>query len=345
MRSDRIKGIELANGILLPLIFLQDLSLGLRASTDFFARYDLHVIGDGAIAGYCFLIGLSAGRPPASGEEHKDVIRYHYLRGLTILLAGAGVALVWPSGLLILFGVLTLAGTLLRKTPSPVLLLLGAVAFMFILFNAFQARPTVCVDPYFGGSIDDIVFNFWSRGYFGVLHWVLFMLLGLGYSRLKFLDRELGSLRSLLAAAVLFVTFIIEYLIEHFTTIGNPFVDRTLLGDTFVHLQPLTFILAAGALSLIGLHICINLNERFADNILFGLFRRYGRSRYTILLLQAMAGAVMFIFRGDDLFDFNLLIVLSLLLSAIFLFFVHLWSNSHDHGPVERALRTLTRKK
>lgn len=345
MRSERIKGIELANGVLLPLLFLQDLSLGLRASSDFISRYDLHIIGDGAIAGFCFLIGLSAGRPPAPGEGHKEIIKYHYLRGFALITAGLLLAFFWPSGLLVLLGLLSLLATLLRKLPTFILLLLGCVIFIVFTFSAFRALPLVNVNPYNAETIRSVIGNLWSGGYYGLLHWILFTLFGLLYSRLRFLSKGHSVLSSTLASGLLILAFIAEYALGKLANTGNPFIQRPFAEELFVHMHPLTFLLAAGALIVLGLNLCITLNDRAPRNILFMTLRRYGRSRYSVLLAQALTGIGIMVLQIEAVNSFSTLTLASLLLSAIFMFFVYLWSNSHDLGPVEWSLRTLTRKK
>lgn len=347
MRADRIKGIDLATGLVLPVLFVQQLSLGLRAPLDHFVRIDFNIIGDGAAAIFLFLSGMTTGLPGVMPGSLNRLRKSLLFTGLLLVIAGLAGSALWSTGLVLLLGIFLLISVVLAVLPTGILYVIAFAPLLLYLYQTLGLYTKVVVNPLHTLAPKVIAFTIYKDAYFGLVPWIFFFLYGMIHSRGNFLSRTLGQLRIVIGIGLVIAAFGAEYALEHLLQGNRLSYDHGPILNTIVHLQLPSFILSSVGLCLIVLHGCAFLNEKVGSAQWSRFVRRYGRARYSVLLFHMILLLPLVMLRkaGGVVSSIYLLGGISLVASAAFAAFIWYWTKNHELGPVEQFSLNISGKK
>lgn len=338
MRADRIKGIDLATGLVLPVLLIQQLSLGLKSPLDPFVRIDFNIIGDGSVAVFLFLTGITTGLPGVMPGSLNKLRKNLLITGLILALAGLAVSAVWSTGLVLVVGLFLLFSAVLVVLPTGILYVIAIAPVLFYLYQTLGLYTEVIVNPLQQLQPKSIVMNLYKDAYFGLVPWFFFFIYGMIHSRGNFLSRTLGQLRIAIGIGLILAAFGTEYALEQMLQGNRLPYDHGFIRNTFLHLQLPAFLLSSIGLCLISLHVSASVNERASRAAWSRIIRRYGRARYSVLFLHLLLLITLVMLRkaGSTFSSDLVLLGISMIASAAFAAFIWYWTKNHELGPVEQ---------
>ncbi|WP_306642425.1 DUF418 domain-containing protein [Sanyastnella coralliicola] len=345
MRQARITGIDLSFAFVLPLIMYYGYHLEIGQNRDFFLRDQFHLFYDGAVAMFLFLIGFATGIAGATYQGIKQVQKYVALRGFFFIALGLIMSLIWPTNLFVLLGIGSILLAVLLPLHTTFLYFLAAmIAIAAAVFNLFTEYPTNLV-PWQELPVGTIK-HYVRDGYYGVMPWLFFMIVGTIYSRTDFLRASRRNFKIVLGFVLVLVAFAFEFVFERMLSTGaisdyNPFTKITAL-----HLLIPSFLIGGTGLCVMIFNIALQVSDRFLENPLFITLRRFGRMKYSVLVFQAIGGICAgLLLSGLETFGAQTVIILGILISVGSILFAALWLKRFDAGPVELLLNALSGRK
>lgn len=344
MKTKRITGLDLAVGLLLPLIVYFGLHLDIGQGLSEFPREQFHLIFDGAVAIFMFINGLTTGFSAGINGNGASVQRYLVKRGLVFTALGGVVSIFWPSNLFLLFGTSSLAMALLLPLHSTILRFVAFALALYALYIYTLTDVTIALSVFSQGVPVGSIIHLLQNGYYAFVPWFVFMLFGFLFSRSQLHLETSARLRSLFGALLLLAALAIELVFE-----GNVLSVRQSTGGeniTPLHLTMASFFFAAHGLALFFVQFALKLNERWPASKSMSALKHYAKMKYSMLLAQATAGALAALLLGaGESFGMLTIVIFSLVVTLISALFAYVWSLRFAAGPVELVLRALTSKK
>lgn len=345
MRQARIAGIDFAFAMVLPLMIYYGAFLEIGQNRETFLREQFHLIYDGMVAVFLFLIGFTSGIAASSYRGVKRMQSYLLKRGIIFLFIGLGMSFFWPTNLFTLCGVASLALILVLPLHSTIIFFFAAIIGLSALYSYIFTEIATNLIPWRHG-IRGSAMHFLRDGYYAIFPWLIFPLLGTLYSRTDFLSRRLRSLNLVIAGLLIVIAFVLEFFFER--SIGTGVIGQLhpFTKITFMHLLLPTFYIGAAGLSVLILNLALQLTEKYQDNKLIVLLRGLGRVKYTILFFQAVAGILLGLhLSGLQTYGSHTIIGFALFYTAGSTAFSFLWMKRFDAGPVEMVLNAIINHK
>lgn len=291
--------------LMVQMHFVENLS-SWEASSAWLHGFSSH-IGNWAAPLFTTLSGLSFAlwvrKQEAVGRSDKAIMKIAVRRGMFIFVTGFALAFcIWLPEALFMWDVLTLIGTSLvilsvtRKLPPPVLVAM-CVAVLVISppLRGFGDYPAYWEDGFFDYdfTLREVIYGFVVNGYFPLLPWIIFPLVGFVIGETAFSGRESKAdcCRSLLlgGAGLMLLSGI---------NIAFGWATPTLFAKhycTGVTLFPASTAYVVGMLGLsvfcLGLlHRWVDQNERITGTGSVSLFfRRFSSFSLTIYVVHLVA--------------------------------------------------------
>ncbi len=346
MKTKRITGLDLAVGMLLPILVYFGLHLGIGQGRSEFPREQFHLIFDGAVAIFMFINGLTTGFSAGINGNSASVQRYLIKRGLVFTALGIVVSIFWPTNLFLIFGTASLALAFILPFHSTILRFVGFALALYALYIYTLTDITIALSVFSQEVPLGNLLHLWQTGYYAFVPWFVFMLFGFLFSRSSLHLESSARLRYLFGALLLVAALALELLFE-----GNVLTTRQLTSSrdastTPLHLTMASFFFAAHGLALFFVQFALKLNERWPASKPMAALKHYAKMKYSMLLAQATAGALAALFLNDgESFGVLTIIIFSLVVTLISALFAYVWSLRFAAGPVELVLRALTTRK
>jgi len=252
---------------------------------------------------FSFLLGMSlylwVQKKEAQGWSETNIAKSVVRRGLFLFVAGLALAFfVWLPKWIFLWDILTFLGAatvilcFCRKLSAGKFLVLG----LFVVFvSPYLRTVTNYVSHWLGGyyayefTMSDVVFGFLLHGYFPVLPWLVFPLMGFGVGKLLVFDSESKPIvgRRILAIGVGFAS--LAWLSMLF---GSPVLTRR-SADSWVFSYPATtsFIATMVAVSCLSFWILnrkVDSSKVFSEGVVGSFFRRFSQFSLTTYIIHLM---------------------------------------------------------
>jgi len=346
MKTKRITGLDLAVGMLLPVIVYYGLHLGIGQSRSTFPREQFHLIFDGAVAVFMFINGLTTGFSAGINGNSGAVQRYLLKRGGVFLALGLLVSIVWPTNLFLVFGSASIAMALILPFHSTILRFLGFALALFAIYIYTLTDVNIALSIFSQAIPVGSVLHLWQNGYYAFVPWFVFMLFGFLFSRSQLHFESSARLRYVVGTLLLLAAVGAELLFE-----GNVLTTRQIgradaLNTSPLHLTITSFFFAAHGLALFFVQFALKINERWPDAKPMAALKHYAKMKYSMLLAQAAAGALAaLLLDAGESFGALTVVIFSLIVTAISALFAYVWSLRFAAGPVELVLRALTTRK
>lgn len=346
MKTKRITGLDLAVGLLLPIIVYYGLSLGIGQGRSKFPREQFHLIFDGAVAIFMFINGLAAGFSAGVNRNSDAVQRYVLQRGVVFFALGLIVSLVWPSNLFLLSGSTSIVMAFMLQLHSTILRFIGFSLALYTIYIYTLTDVNVGLSVFHQNGLIGSLFHLWQNGYYAFVPWFIFMLFGFLFSRSPLHLESAARLRYILGAVLLVVALVSEFIFETNVFTSRRILNADALNHTGLHLSMFSFLFAAHGLALLFFQLTTQINARWPDAKVLAALKHYSKMKYSMLLAQATAGALAaLLLDAGESFGALTIVIFSLVVTAISALFAYVWSLRFAAGPVELVLRALTTRK
>ena len=285
----------------------------------------------------------------AIADKRKTLLK----RALFLFCFGLVYAPVWPADILHFYGIYLVIGAILLNASSGKLwtiALVMAFGFVVLLFFFDYDNGWNWVTLHYDGfwTVRGMVRHLFFNGFHPVVPWTAFLLAGMWLGRQDLTQpmvrrRILAWALCTVAAAETFSHFLTDWMLTAFP--GEDPVDIIgLCGTAPIPPMPL-YLLSSGGSAMIVIILCTILTERLPS--FSGLFRPLiatGQMALTFYVAHVVVGMGLLEAMGS----LNNQSITVALFSALCFFtasmaFALLWRRYFKHGPLEWAMRTITR--
>lgn len=346
MKTKRITGLDLAVGMLLPLIVYYGLHLGIGQGRSEFRREQFHLIFDGAVAVFMFIHGLTTGFSAGINNNSGSVQRYLMKRGLVFIGIGVVLSWFWPTNLFLLLGTASLGLALILPLHSTIIRFVGFALALYALYLYTLTDVTILLDI----TSQDVplgnLLHLWQTGYYAFVPWFVFMIFGFLFSRSQLHLETAARLRYVCGTILLVAAVLVELVFENNLLHVRPVTRASETSLTPLHGVMATFFLAAHGLALFVIQFALTLNERWPASKAMAALKHYAKMKYSMLLAQAAAGALAALLLDDgESYGAVTIVIFSIVVTIISALFAYVWSLRFAAGPVELLLRAVTTRK
>lgn len=333
--------MDIAIAMILPFVIYYGIYLDLGQNRHVFPRPELHLFLDGATAFFLFVLAISTGLSISTGNGLKGLQRYLLKRGVFFIILGLLLSLIWPTNIFILLGACSLLSALLIPLNSTFLFFVAAmVVIAGVTLNQF-ADLKIALNPWDGKLPMSLIKHITTDGYYAVVPWLFFWLLGIIYSRGDFFSKRGKELRSMFGLILLLIGIGIEFVFENWILSSSapqhPF-SRESIYD--IHLP--SFIFGASGLSIIVFNFIVSYYEKLPANTVGNFIRYFGKMKYSILVAQGITGGILgFKLVGLETYGAYSVIGMGVIGTLIGVLVSYFWTKRFGLGPVEKVLKML----
>jgi uncharacterized membrane protein YeiB len=294
-------------------------------------------------------VGISLKTQSARLSTDFALIRKHrrhlLKRGLVLFAGGLVLSVIWPADILHYYGVYMALGLFLLSRSNRCLLVSAVLAVITsaLLFSF--------LDPDQGWELStSTIIDFWTpegtlrrlffNGYYPVLPWFAFLVLGMWIGRLDISRAKVRYLLSAAGASALLVSQIAthiftDWLMDHPAYLENEQFVRWAVIDPWTPL-PL-FIFAGAGTAVVTIALCSHPGQPGKGSRLHRSFLATGRMSLTVYVSHILLGYV-FLTAGLSLAETSAVAVLYFAGSLTFCSF---WSRRFGKGPMEKLMQML----
>ena len=366
MSSNReIKGIAISYllaivGTLLSneTFVLKDILYVLKSTPPYRNTQEIYFIWFGFFpALFLFLNGYTMTLAFKSKKQSRSRLMGHYSRrGLVLLVLGLLFVGFWPANILVIAGVCFFVSPLFVRWDS---LMLQILLFAIVLLSPVLGNLDIPIYPSFAGfklqdvSAMNIVGFLFFNGYYSVLPWISFFILGIvfGKSHVKF-KGWLPPI-ALLGAGITIAGIVVQpFLNNMFGDIGelNVFSNNIMS----IRFHSFSFILFESGLVLVAVSAINYFGKKWNETIsgakIIGWIDRFSSSKYTLYFFVCLETGILWsLVKGGNqarIYWFKsayILIPTSLAMLASSFLLVLWWKKKvTDKAPVEWLLKNIS---
>lgn len=344
MKLKRVTGFDIAIALLVPIALYYIFHLGIGQNKDTFRRDQFNLIFDGAVAAFIFLNGLTIGLSMGSGDSLRGLQKYLLVRAAAFAGLGLLVDFMGMPHFFFLLGLLSAAASVLVALSSFLIRVFTIVLLTTAFYVYFLTDIRISIDAFEEGSVLYFLAHHLVHGYYALLSWAPFFLVGLLFSRRMF-DRHFkpgwtGVSRSMFLVVV---GIGVEVLLNNrFPHLGG------VEASPYPFMQPIQFLYPSFAIAAFGL--CLSLgniaavtnNDRTSRRLL-ALLGNYGKLKYSVILAALTAGwMASLLLAGNENYGYRTVALFTLLVWGITFVGTTVWLRFFSNGPVEMLLRTIS---
>lgn len=333
--------MDIAIALILPFVVYYGIYLDLGQNRDVFPRAELHLLLDGATAFFLFALAVSTGLSISTGSGLKGLQRYLLKRGLFFLLLGGLLSIIWPTNIFILLGACSLISALIIPLNSTFLFFVAAmVVIVGVALNQF-GNAKISLDPWDDNLPMSLVKHIATDGYYAVVPWLFFWLLGIIYSRGDFFSKRGKELRSMFGLVLLLIGIGIEFIFENWI-LSSSAPQHPFSRESIFDLHLPAFIFGASGLSIIVFNFIMSYYEKLPTNAMGDFIRYFGKMKYSILAAQGIVGGILgFKLVGLETYGAYSVIGMGIIGTVIGGLVSYFWTKRFGLGPVVKVLKML----
>lgn len=355
----RIIGIDVARALAVIGMIIVNFKVVFGENGDSWLKSFAHLFEGKAAATFVVLAGIGLALMTNSAlkdqnqEKLKSAQKRILKRALFLFIVGLSYIWIWPADILHFYGIYMLV-TLFFINQSPKHILIASLSFILffpilVLFFEYETGWNFTTLAYtdfwtFNGFFRNLFYN----GFHPVIPWTAFMLVGLWFGK-QDLSNDRFIKKAFWVSTISFIAIqLISSMSISFLSEGNPQVAHELtdiMGTNPMPPMPL-YMLNGIAISIAIISACILLAKRYEDNKLIDALYKTGQLALTFYVAHVVIGMGMVeefgsLKLGDYSIQFS--VVYALLFSLSCVLFAQIWLRYKKSGPLEWAMRKLTR--
>jgi hypothetical protein len=337
---------------------LKDILYVLKSTPPYRNTQEIYFIWFGFFpALFLFLNGYTMTLAFKSKKQSRSRLMGHYSRrGLVLFVLGLFFIGFWPANILIIAGVCFFVSPLFIRWES---ILLQILLFSVILLSTVLGSIDVPIYPSFSGikildaNFMNIVGFLFFNGYYSVLPWISFFILGIVYGKSHVKVKGWLPPIALLGAGIMIGGIVVQpFLNNMFGSIGelnvfsNDIMSIRFHSFSFILFESGLVLMAVSAINYFGK----KWNETIGGAKIIGWIDRFSSSKYTLYFFVCLETGVLWsLVKGGNqarIYWFKsiwILIPTSLAMMALSFLLVLWWKKKvTDKAPVEWLLKNIS---
>jgi hypothetical protein len=295
----------------------------------YLSHYHMYVLFDFFPALFLFLNGMTLSILLRDKRvSSRRTIGYNSKKGLVLLLLGIAFAKAMPLNLFFISGfVYLMAGSVVQwnNTILRLLAVFIAVATLLLLNLDVPSSPYMKILTMQGTGWKQLVAFFVFNGYYSILPWSIFFVMGLLHGRSDLRPKGWLPPTSILAGILIVAALVLEaycamiYSFDHTSAISIPFVNVKLFTPAFVLFESAMCIIFVNLMVYLLRKVEIG---RFTKQVQF-----LSATKYTIYFFLLVFALIIYVVFNKLLFRETVVIVLSsFALVSLSVFLTYWWS-------------------
>ncbi len=350
MKSTRIAGLDLANALALPGLFLTSFVLVLNHVFTKTSALEHDMIRDIWGCLFVFVSGMLVTiTMHGARRKSRSKKRYFLRKGAVFLMLGLGFSLIWPVNILVLLGIMFIAAPFLAQLNSNILKSMMVLIFLAAVFvNQFgdiNLRPSrLSLDIINPLTILNYMTNVAVSGYYALIPWGGFFMAGMIFARNDIMQRRIVKLNNIVGIAGLILGFVI-----HFIWIFlNPQANMSAAGSHLPFkllwiVQTPAFIVLGTALSILLVNFLVAIGTKYKNARSLKLVATIGSMKQSLYIAHLCIGCLLiFGFNSNTYDSYEVALIVTLGVTILLFVLAVLWKKQHNFGPVEWVIHRLS---
>jgi uncharacterized protein len=352
MKSSRIAGLDLANALALPGLFLTSYVLGL---TNVFTKTLViqHDIIRDVWACLClFVSGMLVTITMHGARKRSRTKKKFFVRkGVVFIIIGLLISLIWPVNLFIIMGILFATAPYLALLNSNILKSLMFLVFISSVclsqFGEINLSPTLLsVKLLSPSTIINYISNIGITGYYALIPWSGFFLAGMIFSRNDIMQKRTFRFNNLGGLIGLILGIVVH---EMWADINPPVhlstATTSLPYKLILIVETPAFVILGTSMCVLIVNQLIHIGSKFRNNGIIKTIAQIGSMKQSLYLAHLIIGCVLVIGLNSNIFNSYRLVLVVFGGVTIILFALSiLWNKRYKLGPVEWAIQRLSSK-
>ncbi|MCB0762439.1 MAG: DUF418 domain-containing protein [Flavobacteriales bacterium] len=349
MKAPRIVGLDLANAISLPGLFLASYALVLTDQYTKLSGAEYEFSLDIWAAIYVFASGMIGtimmrGRNRRSIKQKQHSVR----KGVGFLVLGMIITTVWPVNFLVMLGLCFILTPWLSLLNSAILRFLTMAIFLCALLLEFLQPEWVMpgiVQVYADNhlSILKYVQYLVFSGRYALFPFVAFYIAGMTFARKAFLEKRVARLNNILALGGIVAGFAFHLLWNNAFSLTPTSIAAEQLPFRLLKIMNLpAFALLGVSIPVVVINVMNYVARHWGHWKLVQAFAKLGAMKHSAYLMHLLLGiSVLWAINHEHFTHYRWLLALSAFAYVSFLILAVVWKKRHNLGPVEWALERL----
>jgi uncharacterized protein len=350
MKSTRIAGLDLANALALPGLFLTSFVLVLNNVFTKTSALEHDMIRDIWGCLFVFVSGMLVTiTMHGARRKSRSKKRYFLRKGIVFLILGLGFSLIWPVNILILLGIMFIAAPFLAQLNSNILKSMMVLIFLGAVFvNQFgdvNLRPSrLSLDLVNPMTILNYLTNVVVSGYYALIPWGGFFMAGMIFARNDIMQRRIVKLNNIAGLAGLALGIIIHFIWIFLNPQANMSAAGTYLPFKLLWIiQTPAFIVIGTALSVLLVNFLIGIGATYKNSRILKFTATIGSMKQSLYLAHLCIGSfLIFGFNSNSYDSYEVASIITLFVTILLFVLAFLWKKQHNFGPVEWVIHRLS---